>query len=160
MVSNMTGRASAAIVFKKYITVDNCSKLLYTVCDGGDHMTIIINNSSQVPIYEQISRRVKELIASGELIEGAPLPSVRMLAKELKISALTVKKAYDSLEQEGFVTTVHGKGSFVAGIGRGLLDEQARKELEEKLEEVTRLASRIGVSKEELLGLVKLFMEE
>lgn len=123
-------------------------------------MKIIINNSSQVPIYEQISRRIKELIASGELIEGAPLPSVRALAKELKISALTVKKSYDSLEEEGFVTTVHGKGSFVAGIGRGLLDEQARKELEEKLEEVTRLASRIGVSKEELVGLVKLFMEE
>ena len=134
MVSNMTGRASAAIVFKKYITVDNCSKLLYTVCDGGDHMTIIINNSSQVPIYEQISRRVKELIASGELIEGAPLPSVRMLAKELKISALTVKKAYDSLEQEGFVTTVHGKGSFVAG--NRAANAARRRELEGKLREL------------------------
>ncbi len=122
-------------------------------------MHIIIQNSSQTPIYEQITRQIKEQIAAGELLTGAPLSSVRSLAKELKISALTVKKAYDALEQEGFITTVHGKGSFVAGIGRNLLDEEARKELERRLEEVTRMAVQIGVDKEELKSLIDLFME-
>ena len=122
-------------------------------------MHIIIQNSSQTPIYEQITRQIKEKIAKGELQAGAPLPSVRSLAKELKISALTVKKAYDGLEQEGFVTTVHGKGSFVAGIGRDLLDEEARKELERRLEEITRMAAQIGVCREELKSLIDLFME-
>lgn len=122
-------------------------------------MHIIIQNSIQPPIYEQITRQIKELITHGELQAGAPLPSVRALAKELRISALTVKKAYDGLEQEGFVTTVHGKGSFVAGVGKGLLDEEARKELERSLEAITRTAQRIGVSKEELKSLIDLFME-
>ena len=124
-----------------------------------DVMHIIIQNSSQIPIYEQITRPIKDQIAGGELQAGAPLPSVRALAKELKISALTVKKAYDGLEQEGFVTTVHGKGSFVAGVGKGLLEEEARKELEHSLEEITRMAVRIGVNKEELKSLIDLFME-
>ena len=122
-------------------------------------MQIIIQNSSQVPIYEQITRQIKEQIAGGLLLMGAPLPSVRALAKELKISALTVKKAYDGLEQEGFVTTVHGKGSFVAGVGKNLLDEEAKRELERRMEEVTMMARRIGVDKEELKSLIDLLME-
>lgn len=122
-------------------------------------MQIIIQNSSQMPIYEQITRQIKEQIAGGLLLMGAPLPSVRALAKELKISALTVKKAYDSLEQEGFITTVHGKGSFVAGVGKNLLDEEAKRELERRMEEVTMMARRIGVDKEELKSLIDLLME-
>lgn len=122
-------------------------------------MQIIIQNSSQIPIYEQITRQIKEQIAGGMLLAGAPLPSVRALAKELKISALTVKKAYDGLEQDGYITTVHGKGSFVAGVGKGLLDEEAKKELERRMEEITRMAVRIGVDKEELKSLIDLFME-
>ena len=122
-------------------------------------MHIIIQNSIQTPIYEQITRQIKELITHGELQAGAPLPSVRTLAKELKISALTVKKAYDSLEQEGFITTVHGKGSFVAGVGKNLLDEEAKRELERRMEEVTMMARRIGVDKEELKSLIDLLME-
>ena len=122
-------------------------------------MIIIIENNSQTPIYEQITRQIKEEILRGELLEGMALPSVRTLSKELKISALTVKKAYDSLEQEGFITTVHGKGSFVAGIGKNLLEEEVKKELEHRLEEVTQMARRIGVDKEELKSLIDLFME-
>lgn len=122
-------------------------------------MHIIIQNSSQIPIYEQITRQIKEQIAGGLLLMGAPLPSVRALAKELKISALTVKKAYDSLEQEGFIITVHGKGSFVAGVGKNLLDEEAKRELERRMEEVTMMARRIGVDKEELKSLIDLLME-
>lgn len=122
-------------------------------------MQIIINNTSQTPIYEQIICQIKDLIAGGSLQSGAPLPSVRALAKELRISALTVKKAYDSLEQAGFVTTVHGKGSFVAGVGQEMLDEEKRRELERRLEEVVRMAARIGVSRDEIVALIDLFME-
>ncbi len=122
-------------------------------------MQIIINNTSQTPIYEQITRQVRDLIAGGSLQSGAPLPSVRALARELHISALTVKKAYDSLEQDGFITTVHGKGSFVAGVGQELLEEEKRRELEGRLEEIVRLAARIGVTRDELVSLIDLFME-
>ena len=88
-------------------------------------MRIIINNASQQPIYEQIVDQVKSLIIDGELQEHQILPSVRALSKELKISALTVKKAYDNLEQEGFIVTVHGKGSFVASTNQELLNGRA-----------------------------------
>lgn len=81
-------------------------------------MKIIINNASMQPIYEQIVEQIKRQIVQQELTEGTPLPSVRVLAKDLKISALTVKKAYDFLEQEGLIATVHGKGSFILGCIR------------------------------------------
>ena len=122
-------------------------------------MKIIINHSSMVPIYEQLIDQIKTMILNEELKEADSLPSVRALAKELKISALTVKKAYDSLEQDGFITTVHGKGSFVAGVGRELLEEEKRRELEGRLEEIVRLAVRIGVTRDELVSLIDLFME-
>ena len=86
-------------------------------------MKIIINNSSMTPIYEQVVEQIKAMILSEELEEGDILPSVRSLSKELKISALTVKKAYDNLEAEGFAVTVHGKGTYVAGLNRALAME-------------------------------------
>ena len=89
-------------------------------------MRIIINSSSMVPIYEQIRDQVKAMIRSGELKENDILPSVRTLSKELKISALTVKKAYDSLEAEGFTATVHGKGTYVTAVNKELLLEERR----------------------------------
>ena len=87
-------------------------------------MKIIINHSSMVPIYEQIVDQIKTLIRDGELKENDNLPSVRSLAKELKISALTVKKAYDNLEAEGFTVTIHGKGTYVAAANAELLLEE------------------------------------
>ena len=93
-------------------------------------MKIIINHSSMVPIYEQIVEQIKALIMEGELTENTALPSVRTLSKELKISALTVKKAYDSLEQEGFTVTVHGKGTYIAEFNTELMKEEKRKEVE------------------------------
>ena len=90
-------------------------------------MKIIINNSSQQPIYEQIVEQIKSLIIARELREHTMLPSVRGLSKALRISALTVKKAYDRLEEEGFVTTVHGQGSFVASPNQELLMEEHGK---------------------------------
>ena len=98
-------------------------------------MKIIINHSSMTPIYEQIVEQVKTLIRNKKLKENDNLPSVRSLAKELKISALTVKKAYDSLESEGFTVTVHGKGTYVAATNTELLLEEQKKELEADLEQ-------------------------
>lgn len=90
-------------------------------------MKIIINNSSMQPIYEQILGQIKNYIMHGELKEEEMLPSVRSLAKELRVSALTVKKAYDTLEQEGFVITIHGKGSFVTCANQEIMLEEKKK---------------------------------
>ena len=90
-------------------------------------MKLIINNSSMQPIYEQVAGQIKAMIMEGQLKEGDMLPSVRTLAKDLRVSALTVKKSYDALEQEGFVITVHGKGSFVACANQSLILEEKKK---------------------------------
>ena len=123
-------------------------------------MKIIINNTSQQPIYDQIVEQVKSLIIGGELQEHQMLPSVRSLSKELKISALTVKKAYDRLEEEGFVTTVHGKGSFVASTNQELLMEEQRKEVEADMEAVIRKARTSGMEDDEIRELSQLIMED
>lgn len=123
-------------------------------------MKIIVNNSSMVPIYEQIMEQVKTMIADKELQENDVLPSVRSLAKELKISALTVKKAYDLLEEEGFTVTVHGKGTYVAAINTERMLEEYKKEIEDELEETIQKAKRYGISREELKELFELIIEE
>ena len=123
-------------------------------------MNIIINNTSMRPIYEQIVGQIKEQIMNGMLKKDTALPSVRSLSKDLRISALTVKKAYDALEQEGFVVTVHGKGSFVAGINPQLAAEEGRKETEKALEEAIRLGRSRGMSVREIQELFQLIIEE
>lgn len=122
-------------------------------------MRIIINSSSMVPIYEQITDQIKTLIRGGELKENDNLPSVRALSKDLKISALTVKKAYDSLEEEGFVVTVHGKGTYVAAVNQGLLLEEQKKELEADLEMAVQKGRRFGISDEDIRSLFELILE-
>lgn len=111
------------------------------------------------PIYEQIVEQIKALIRQGELRENDILPSVRTLAKELKISALTVKKAYDYLEEEGFTVTVHGKGSYVAAANTELLLEEQKKELEADLEAAILKGKRYGISKEDIKSLFELILE-
>ncbi|MDO4260720.1 MAG: GntR family transcriptional regulator [Eubacteriales bacterium] len=122
-------------------------------------MKIIIHTSSMVPIYEQITDQVKTLIRRGEMKENDNLPSVRTLSKELKISALTVKKAYDQLESEGFVVTVHGKGTYVAAVGAELLLEEQKKELEADLEQAIQKGRRCGISDEDIRSLFELILE-
>ncbi len=122
-------------------------------------MRIIINSSSMIPIYEQIMEQMKTLIRNGELKENDNLPSVRTLSKELKISALTVKKAYDSLEEEGFTVTVHGKGTYVAAVNRQLLQEEQKKELEADLETAVSKGRRYGISDDEIKSLFELILE-
>lgn len=123
-------------------------------------MKIIINNSSQQPIYEQIMAQIKSLIVSGELKEHDILPSVRSLSKDLKISALTVKKAYDNLEVDGFIITVHGKGSFVASTNQELLSEEHRKEVEADFELAIQKGRSCGMKDEELRELFELILED
>lgn len=123
-------------------------------------MHIIVNNSSMVPIYEQIMDQIKEAILHGELLEDTMLPSVRGLAKELKISALTVKKAYDNLEEEGFTVTVHGKGTFVAAANQERMKEEWQKEVEKDLEQAISKGRRCGLTEREIRGLFEILMGE
>lgn len=122
-------------------------------------MHIIINTSLMVPIYEQIVDQIKKLIRNGELKENDNLPSVRTLSRELKISALTVKKAYDTLESEGFTITVHGKGTYVAATNTELLLEEQKKELEADLEQAIQKGRRCGISDEDIRSLFELILE-
>ena len=123
-------------------------------------MKLIINHSSMQPIYEQIVEQTKEKIRHGELTEETTLPSVRTLAKDLKVSALTVKKAYDALEQEGFVNTVHGKGSFVACANQNLMLEEKKKEVEADLEKAIRKGRSCGMSNQEITELFNIVLED
>lgn len=123
-------------------------------------MKIIINNSSMQPIYEQILGQIKNCIMRGELKEEEMLPSVRSLAKDLRVSALTVKKAYDTLEQEGFVITVHGKGSFVACANQEIMLEEKRKEVEADFEMAIRKGRSCGMSNQEIAKLFEIILEE
>lgn len=123
-------------------------------------MKLIINNSSMQPIYEQIMSQIKMKILHGELKEEEMLPSVRTFAKELKVSALTVKKAYDALEEEGFIVTVHGKGSFVTMTNQELMLEEKKKEVEADLEMAIRKGRSCGMNNQELQELFQLILED
>lgn len=123
-------------------------------------MNIIINHTSMQPIYEQIVAQIKAMIIDGTLKSQEMLPSVRTMSKELKISALTVKKAYDYLEEEGFIVTVHGKGSFIGESNANLLMEERKKEIEAQLEEVISKGRACGLSDGEIRELFDLIMEE
>ena len=123
-------------------------------------MTIIIHNSSMQPIYEQIVIQMKTAIMNGDLKEEQALPSVRSLAKELHVSALTVKKAYDTLEEQGFIITVHGKGSFVSCANQELMLEEKKKELEIELENVIRKGRSLGMTDTDLQELFSIILEE
>ena len=122
-------------------------------------MYIIINTSSMVPIYEQIIDQIKTMIRKQELKQNDQLPSVRALSKELKISALTVKKAYDELEREGFTVTIHGKGSYVTAANTELMMEEQKKEVEQDLEQAILKGRRFGISDEDIKTLFELILE-
>lgn len=123
-------------------------------------MNIIINMQSMIPIYEQLINQIKGLIKTGILKENDSLPSVRSLASDLKISALTVKKAYDYLEEEGIVKTIHGKGTYVTFVNKELIKEEQIRIFEEKLELILKKASLAGISKEDIKTSFDLIMED
>ena len=123
-------------------------------------MKIIISNSSPDPIYEQINKQIKAQVISGELNEGDPLPSIRILAKELQISVITTKRAYDELIKEGFVDSVGGKGCFIAMQNKALLKEKKMTTIEEKLGDAVLEAKKLGISMKELKEMLVLLYEE
>ena len=124
-------------------------------------MDIIISNSSDKPIYEQITSQIKNMIIKGELPEGTALPSMRLLAKELRISVITTKRAYTDLERDGFIETVTGKGSFVAGRNMDLVREAQLRQAEDYLQQAVDVAKSSGISYEELTEiLAELYKEE
>lgn len=127
---------------------------------GGNHLIIKLSNASDKPIYEQITEQMKQAILSGALLPGDALPSIRMLAKELKISVMTTKRAYADLERDGFIETVAGKGSFVAERNQDFLREELIRQVEEHLSKSMQLAKTAGMTKDELTKLFTLLLEE
>ena len=123
-------------------------------------MDIIISNSSGQPIYEQISRQVKGAIATGRLRPGEPLPSIRALARDLRISVITTKRAYEELEREGFIDTVAGKGSFVAQQNLELARESSLREIEAHLQAAVELSRQAGLTMTELEDILHVLSEE
>ena len=122
-------------------------------------MNIQINNSSDDPIYLQIKNQIKVQIISGDLKVGEQLPSIRFLAKELRISMLTAKRAYDELELDGFINSVQGKGNFVAAKNKELIREEYLKKIEEKLQEIVELSEIARITNDELVQMLKSYVE-
>ena len=123
-------------------------------------MELIIRNTTNQPIYEQIFEQIKAQILSGALAPGDALPSIRALAKDLRISVITTKRAYDELEADGFLYTVAGKGCFVAEKNLDLIREQKLKELEDHLDAAVELAAQCGVSALELMEMLRILLKE
>ena len=123
-------------------------------------MNIIISNSDKRPIYEQIRSQIKDYILNGTLDEGERLPSIRVLAKELRISVITTKRAYDELESEGFIETVQGKGTFVARKNIDFLKEEQLRKIEKLLLEAVELSKVSDFTLEELIDILKVLYEE
>lgn len=123
-------------------------------------MDIILSNVSDKPLYEQISMQVKNLIMTGSLNEGDALPSMRQLAKELHISVITTKRAYEELEREGFIETSTGRGSFVAGGNQEMLREQQLRQVEEWMRKAVELAKTAGIGSEEMIDILQLLYKE
>lgn len=125
------------------------------------YVELIINNSSEMPIYEQITSQIKNYIITGELKSGDALPSLRFLAKELRISVITTKRAYEELENQGFIESVPGKGSFVANKSSQILREEQLRLVEEELLKVVDIAIKSNISLEELLSMIQtLYIEK
>ena len=125
----------------------------------GDNLNIIISNSSKQPIYEQISFQIKNLILTGKLNECDSLPSMRLLAKELRVSLITTKRAYEELEKEGFIVSVTGKGSFVATKNLEFIKEEHLKNIEGYMQKICESANICNISMDELIEMLKLIYE-
>lgn len=123
-------------------------------------MLILINNQSGIPIYEQIYSQIKENIINNTLKENESLPSIRNLAKDLQISVITTKRAYEELEKEGFIYTIKGKGSFVAKKNIELVKEENLKQIENNIEEIIKLSKICNLTKEDIIEMFNLFYEE
>lgn len=123
-------------------------------------MKMIISNSSSVPIYEQIKKSIINQILDGELNEDELLPSIRVLAQDIKISAMTIKKAYDELEKEGYLKSIQGKGTFVAPKNTELAKEQAQKDIENYIEKIVAISNRFEIDENDVIEMFKMIYGE
>lgn len=123
-------------------------------------MEIIISNNTSKPIYEQITGQIKQMIMSGELKAGESIPSMRALAKSLHISVITVQRAYEDLQKDGFIETTVGKGSFVSAFNRDFVQEEKQRQIEEYLQKAVDLGKENGITLTKLIDLIKIFYEE
>lgn len=123
-------------------------------------MRIIISNSSSTPIYEQIKNQIIAQIMNDELSVDEALPSIRSLAKDIRISVMTIKKAYDELESDGYIKSIQGKGTYVAPKNTPLALEQAKKEIENYIEKAVDISKKFDISKKEIINLIDIFMED
>ena len=123
-------------------------------------MKMIISNSSSVPIYEQIKKSIINQILEGELSEDELLPSIRVLAGDIKISAMTIKKAYDELEKEGYLKSIQGKGTFVAPKNTELAKEQAQKGIENYIEKIVAISNRFEIDENDVIEMFKMIYGE
>lgn len=133
---------------------------IHTNYKGCDELNIVISNSSGVPIYEQIYDQIKASIISGELKENDLLPSIRGLAKDMRISVITTKRAYEELERNGFIYTKSGKGSFVAKRSDDLIREEYLCEIEDCILRIKKLSAAIGISKSEIIKMFDILEDE
>lgn len=131
---------------------------IYSI-DRGDDVNILIDNKSGAPIYDQIYSQIKSQIISGVLKEDEMLPSIRGLAKDLRISFITTKRAYEELEREGFIYTIPAKGCYVAPKNVELLREENLKKIEEHIDEIVRLAASCNLSKQDIIEMVNFSLE-
>lgn len=148
-------------MFKK--TIDFFILRVYTVYEQskkGENMDIIISNSSNTPIYEQIKEQIKNKIVSNELKTGELLPSIRNLAKDLRISVITTKNAYDELEKEGYVETIPGKGTYVANKNIEIIKEEQMQKIESLIDTAVSIAKLSKISKQEVMDMVNILYEE
>ena len=127
--------------------------VLYYVYNSGGLMKIIISNSSSIPIYEQIKNQIITQIMNDDLNEGESIPSIRSLANDIKISLMTIKKAYDELEKEGYIKSVQGKGTFVAPKNLELAHERANKDIEDHIMKIIEISTKYNISKQEIIDL-------
>lgn len=123
-------------------------------------MEIIISTNSNKPIYEQITTQIKAMVMSGELAQGQAIPSMRALAKSLHISVITVQKAYEDLQRDGFIETTVGRGSFISANGKEFYQEEQQRLAEEHLQQAAELGRGCGISLEKLVELLTLFYQE
>lgn len=148
---------------KILLQITNCYGIIITVSTQLTvrclKMNIQINNSSNDPIYLQIKNQIKSQIISGDLQVGDKLPSIRFMAKELRISMITAKRAFDELEAEGFIDSVQGKGNFVARQNKELIREEYLKKIEEKIQDIIEFSDIIGLSNKEIMQMIKSFLE-
>ena len=133
---------------------------IYTIYTRGEGVKIILSQTSKTPLYQQIKEQIKDQIIRGELKEGDALPSIRVLAKDLHVSVITTKRAYEELENEGFIFSSVGKGTFVAGQQTEVLREWRLRELENQLEELVVEGKRLGLTEQDLSELVKIYYRE